>query len=103
MKLLARVIVGSIIAAVAAGAAVAQVPPGLPNPDLQNRIPAPLPPPPQPPIINGPLSQSPPAGTYLPPRLNTHSDRTTTCLQEGSGYGLRGRKLDAYARACANQ
>jgi DNA-binding transcriptional LysR family regulator len=103
MKYLARVIGGALLAAAAATAALAQVPPGLPNPDLQNRIPAPLPPPPRPPIINGPLSQSPPPGTYLPPRLNTHSDRTTACLQEGSGYGLRGRKLDAYTRACANQ
>ena len=33
-------------------------------PSLQNRIPAPLPPPPQPPVINGPLSPSglPPMG-----------------------------------------
>ena len=33
-------------------------------PALQNRIPAPLPPPPQPPVINGPLSPSglPPMG-----------------------------------------
>jgi hypothetical protein len=103
MRLLSYVIAGSFLAAAAVTAALAQVPPGLPNPDLQNRIPAPLPPPPQPPIINGPLSQSPPPGTYIPPRLNTHSDRTTACVQEGSGYGLRGRKLDAYARACANQ
>jgi hypothetical protein len=36
-------------------AAVAQFTP--PPPELQNRIPAPLPPPPQPPIINGPLQQ----------------------------------------------
>jgi hypothetical protein len=73
-----------------------------PPPELQNRIPAPLPPPPQPPVINGPLGRSPPSGVYQPERLNTHSDRTVRCLHEGSGYGLRGRKLDAYARACAN-
>jgi len=102
MRPLARVIAGSILAAAAITTAWAQVPPGLPNPDLQNRIPAPLPPPPQPPIINGPLSQSPPPGVYLPQRLDTHSDRTTACLQQGSGYGLRGRKLDAYTRSCAN-
>jgi hypothetical protein len=38
--------------------------PSLRMPDLQSRIPAPLPPPPQPPIINGPLSPSglPPMG-----------------------------------------
>ena len=73
-----------------------------PPPELQNRIPAPLPPPPQPPIINGPLSQAPPPGVYEPPRLNTHSDRAVQCLQEGSSYGLRGNKLQAFTRACAN-
>jgi hypothetical protein len=85
-------------------AAAAQVPgaPGLPNPSLENRIPAPLPPPPQPPIVNGPLAQSPPPGVYVPPRLNTSSDRATSCLHQGSAHGLRGRKLDAYARACSN-
>jgi hypothetical protein len=86
----------------AASIALAQVPPGLPNPDLQNRIPAPLPPPPKPPVINGPLSQGPPPGVYQPPRLNTFSDRTADCLQAGSEQGLRGRKLDAYTRRCAN-
>jgi len=30
-----------------------------PIPSYQSRIPAPLPPPPQPPVINGPLSESP--------------------------------------------
>jgi hypothetical protein len=75
---------------------------GLPNPDLQNRIPAPLPPPPQPPVINGPLSQSPPPGVYQPPRLDTHQDRAARCVDQGSAAGLRGRKLDAYMRRCAN-
>jgi hypothetical protein len=84
----------------AAPPAVAQLAP--PPPELQNRIPAPLPPPPQPPIINGPLGQSPPPGVYQPPRLNTFSDRTVQCLHEGSASGLRGRKLSAYARSCAN-
>ena len=102
MKYLVCVIAGSLLSAAAAGAVQAQVPPGLPNPDLQNRIPAPLPPPPAPPIINGPLSQSPPQGTYFPPRLNTHGDRAIACAHEGSNYGLRGRKLDAYTRSCAN-
>jgi hypothetical protein len=69
---------------------------------LQNRIPEPLPPPPPPPIINGPLSQGPAPGVYLPPRLVTPGDRTTSCLQQGSGQGLRGRRLDAYTRTCAN-
>jgi hypothetical protein len=71
-------------------------------PDPPSRIPAPLPPPPQPPIINGPLGQGPPPGVYVPPRLNTHSDRTVSCLHEGAGAGLRGRQLQAYARECAN-
>jgi hypothetical protein len=90
------------ILACAATAVRAQLPPGLPDPNLQNRIPAPLPPPQQAPVINGPLSQSPPKGVYVPPRLNTHSDRTVNCLHQGSGAGLRGADLDAYTRACAN-
>jgi hypothetical protein len=93
---------GLALAAMAATASIAQGPGGLPNPDLQNRIPAPLPPPPQPPVINGPLSQSPPPGVYQPPRLDTHQDRVARCVHEGSEAGLRGRKLDAYARRCAN-
>ncbi len=102
MSPMTRVIAGSLLAAMCTAAAHAQVPPGLPNPDLQNRIPAPLPPPAPPPIINGPLSQSPPPGVYRPPRINSPGDRTTACLHEGSGQGLRGRRLDAYTRSCAN-
>jgi hypothetical protein len=90
------------ILACAATAAKAQLPLGVPDPYLQNRIPAPLPPPPQPPVINGPLSQSPPQGTYKPPQLNTYGDRTLNCLQQGSGAGLRGADLDAFTRACTN-
>jgi hypothetical protein len=75
----------------------------LSNPDLQNRIPAPLPPPPQAPIINRPLSQSPPPGVYQLRRLVTPKRRATACVHEGSGQGLRGRRLDAYTRACVNQ
>jgi hypothetical protein len=71
-------------------------------PALENRIPAPLPPPAQPPIINGPLGQSPPPGVYIPPRLNTHSDRVTGCLHQGRADGLRGSRLQSYARECAN-
>lgn len=99
ISLLPRLVAGPLLAATVAPA---QVPPGLPNPDLQNRIPAPLPPSPQAPIINGPLSQGRPPGVYHPPRLVTPGDRTTACLHEGSGQGLRGRRLDAYTRACAN-
>ena len=72
------------------------------NPALENRIPAPLPPPPQPPIINGPLQQGPPPGVYVPPRLNTYSDRVIGCQHQGSADGLRGKRLQAYVRNCAN-
>ena len=93
-----------------ASAVHAQLPPGLPaqappvgpDPYLQNRIPAPLPPPPQPPVINGPLSQSPPQRTYTPPRLRTYGDRSRDCLHEGAALGLHGAKLDRYTRTCAN-
>jgi hypothetical protein len=98
---LARAVVGCFLLFGLATVATAQV--GLPNPALENRIPAPLPPPAQPPIINGPLSQAPPPGVKTPPRINSFSDRATACAHEGSGYGLRGRKLDAYTRSCANQ
>jgi hypothetical protein len=108
MTPLVHLIAALVFAAGCATPALAQLPPGLPNPDLQNRIPAPLPPPPQPPVINGPLSQgngplsqSPSSGVYVPPRLNTFSDRATACLQDGSSFGLRGRKLDRYVRSCA--
>jgi len=102
MNTLASIIAASVLTAAAFSGALAQAP-GLPDPALQNRIPAPLPPPPQPPIINGPLGQGPAPGVYTPRRLNIFSDRATSCLHEGSSYGLRGRKLDAYTRACANQ
>jgi hypothetical protein len=71
-------------------------------PVLENRIPAPLPPPPQPPIINGPLGQSPPPGVHLPPRRNTQNDRVIACTHQGRADGLRGKRLQAYARDCAN-
>jgi hypothetical protein len=97
-----KTLIIAVCLACAAVPAAAQTVPGLPDPNLQNRIPAPLPPPPPPPVINGPLSQGAPQGTYLPPRLNTQADRTRNCLQEGSGAGLRGADLDAYTRSCAN-
>jgi len=92
---------GALLAcALLAPPALAQIVPH--PPELENRIPAPLPPPPQPPIINGPLGQSPPPGVYEPGRLNTPSDRTVRCLHTGAGLGLKGAELDAYSRACAN-
>jgi hypothetical protein len=102
MNTLATIIAASVLTTMAASRVLAQAA-GLPDPALQNRIPAPLPPPAQPPVINGPLGQSPPPGVYVPRRLNTFSDRAAACLHEGSSHGLRGRKLDAYTRACANQ
>jgi hypothetical protein len=90
-----------ILAVLSAASALAQVPGGLPNPELQNRIPAPLPPPPQPPVINGPLSQAPPPGVYQPPRLETRQDRVARCIDDGSDAGLRGSRLDRYVRRCA--
>ena len=101
MRCIALLLAGCIVCGMAIPGS-AQVPGGLPDPALQNRIPAPLPPPPPPPVINGPLSPSPPQGTYVPPRLNSHGDRVRNCLQEGSGAGLRGADLDAYTRSCAN-
>jgi hypothetical protein len=98
-----RFLVGLVLAVVSAfvaSPAAAQIIPT--PPALENRIPAPLPPPPQPPIINGPLGQAPPPGVYIPPQLNTHSDRVTNCLHQGRADGLRGRRLQSYARSCAN-
>jgi hypothetical protein len=92
--------------AIGGASATAQIlpQPGVPSlPNLENRIPAPLPPLQPPPTINGPLSQSPPPGVNVPPRLDTHSNRTTRCLQQGSGGGLSGAELDAYVGACVNQ
>ena len=75
---------------------------GVPFPSvLQGRIPAPLSPT-APPVINGPLGKSPPPGVYVPPRLNTFADRKTQCVDQGTSYGLHGRKLNSYARRCAN-
>jgi hypothetical protein len=96
-------LLGAIVAAALAFAALpalAQVVPF--PPELEGRIPAPLPPPPQAPVINGPLGQSPPPGVYVPPRLNTFADRVTHCMDQGTSYGLHGRKLHSYARRCAS-
>ena len=103
MRTLIHVIVVCVLNAGLAGTTFAQVPGGLPNVDLQNRIPAPLGPPPQPNVVPGPLTQTPPGrGLESPPRLNTHGDRTTRCVDQGAAAGLRGGKLDAYTRRCAN-
>jgi DNA-binding transcriptional LysR family regulator len=99
MSVRLAVVAGLGLALVSASAAAQIVPT---PPALENRIPAPLPPPPQPPIINGPLGQSPPPGVYVPPGLNTFSDRVTGCLHQGRADGLRGKRLQSYAQACAN-
>ena len=65
--------------------AAAQIIP--PVPDLQSRIPAPLPPPPEPPIINGPLSRAPPPGVIVPGHITTYGDRVTRCVHEGAAGG----------------
>ena len=96
-------IIGVAVAAftaVQAPAASAQFVP--PPPALENRIPQPLPPPPQPPIINGPLQQAPSPGVIEQRRIDSAGNRATRCLHEGRGYGLSGGDLSAYARACAN-
>jgi hypothetical protein len=83
----------------ASGSAIAQFQPQ--PPELQNRVP----PPPvfaAPPVVNGPLGRAPPPGVYTPDRLNTFSDRVTSCRHEGAATGLHGRKLRAYATRCAN-
>jgi hypothetical protein len=89
-----------LVCVLGASQAMAQIEPT--PPALENRIPAPLPPPPQPPIINGPLTQGAPPGVYIPGRLNTFSDRVTGCLHQGRADGLRGRRLQSYAHDCAN-
>jgi hypothetical protein len=80
--------------------ASAQVLPQLP--DLQSRIPAPLPPPPLPPTINGPIVQGPPAVVITPAPLNTFSDRVGRCLQEGGNAGLNTSDLNAFTGSCVN-
>lgn len=99
MSIRLAVAAGLGLALVSASAAAQIVPT---PPALENRIPAPLPPPAQPPIINGPLGQSRPPGVYVPPRLNTQNDRVIGCLHQGRADGLRGKRLQSYARDCAN-
>ena len=94
----------AVLLAVAAAVATAPVSAQVtvpPVPDMSSRIPAPLPPPPEPPVIYGPNNTYQPQ-VYTPQHLNTFSDRVTRCVHQGSTGGLRGGKLSAYARACAN-
>jgi hypothetical protein len=98
-----HVAIGSLIFGwlLVGSAAMAQFIP--PPPELENRIPKPLPPPPQPPIINGgPQGQGSSPGVIRQRRIDSAGDRASRCLHEGAGYGLRGGDLAAYSRACAN-
>ena len=101
MRILMAIAGAALLLPAGLTAGLAQVPGLLPPPDLQNRIPEPLPPPPKPLAV--PLGEKPPqTGVYQPPRLRTQSDRTVDCVQQGSEAGLRGGKLDTYTRRCAN-
>jgi hypothetical protein len=81
---------------IAGVAAVAQVLP--PLPDLRDRMPLPMAP-----IVNGPLTRTPPPQVVTPAPLDTFSDRTTQCLELGIGGGLSGSDLDSHVGACANE
>jgi hypothetical protein len=94
------VIVLAVACAISSASASAQIIP--PNSYLQNRIPAALPPPPEPPTINGPTIQAPSPGVIAPAPLTTFSDRAGQCQQEGGSAGLSGSGLSAYVGSCAN-
>ena len=94
--LAAAILAGCLAAGASASAQV--IPQTAP---LENRIPAPLPRPSQPPVINGLLAQSEPPEVVTPRPLNTFGDRVTRCLQEGSGAGVIGSSLET--QACANE
>ena len=98
-NLIAIVLAGAC--AIFSASASAQIPPQLH--DLQSRIPAPLPPPAAPPLINGPMLQAPSPGVIIPPPLTTFSDRVGQCLQEGEQGGLNASHLNAFIGTCANE
>jgi hypothetical protein len=86
--------------AIGGSAASAQVPPKAP--DVEIRIPAPLPVPAGP-TGNGPATPGAPPTSLMSPPLNTFNDRMTQCLHQGSSAGLRGADLEGYARDCAKK
>ena len=87
MSSLLRILLAGGCLLVAAPALAQFIPP---PPELENRIPAPLP---QPPIINGPYQQGPPPGVAETKPLMTHSDRVVRCQHQGAANGLHGRRL----------
>jgi hypothetical protein len=101
MKRISLVVLALAVVLIAAPSAAQLIPQ---PPELENRIPAPLPPPPQPPVIHGPATEG--SQGYSPRvkqrRLRTQSDRVTRCLHSGAASGLSGAELDAYSRRCAN-
>jgi hypothetical protein len=99
MNTLATIVAAFILATVAFSGALAQVP-GLPDPALQNRIPAPLPPACAATHHQRSIGAESGSGVYTPRRLNTFSDRATSCLHEGSSYGPwpEARRLHARLR-----
>jgi hypothetical protein len=62
---------------------------------------APMPLPRTAPIVNAPV-----VAPYIPPPLNTFSDRVTSCLQSfelNAGLGNNPSEHDFYVRSCANR
>jgi hypothetical protein len=99
-KMLGHALIVIALATTAVTPAPAQFIPPLPE---ANRIPAPLPPPPQPPVINGFNGiQGPPPGVAETKPLISPGDRATNCLHEGAASGLRGGRLSRYVRRCGN-
>lgn len=92
-----RAVAAGVLIALLAGGALAQ--PAFPEPG--SRIPAPLPPPQPPPVINGPFGQG--SGATPPPaRLNTFPDKVGRCLDEAAVAARDLAERDAYTRMCAN-
>ena len=87
-----------VLIALLTGVAAAQ--PTFPEPG--SRIPAPLPPPPQAPVINGPFGQGSGAIPTPPTRLNTFPDKVGRCLEEAAVAARDLPERDAYTRMCAN-
>jgi hypothetical protein len=98
----ALLMVGLLIAAVAAtgdGVAQTMIPPG------GSQFNPPPPPPPPGPKITVPVVpklDELPSRNYVAPARPSFSDKVTTCLEEGAAAGLGPTDRAAYSRACAN-